>query len=824
MGDENRIPLRAQSAQSGRISKRESMAGLRSLFNKSKFGRDARDVDGALPLREPSKPGSIRASLAEISHWPHMLQPQRSETSLLGTARSPSTPKPLELRSHSSTSRLKPPGSGKSKVSLPSPTLMPRSARMPTGESLPLFHVLPQAIKQAALPACTLSADVLLRLNGSRGSLTARDDLTLSTMSLDDDESAERKAERIWKKHQRALGSKSILEWTTKIYVLVTSGVLLQYSSEGPYDRLPEKILHLTRDSAAFASDAIPGRHWVLQVSSTTDADGVASTDSKSLFAKFTHRASDKKQVSNFLLVLESAEDMDSWLAILRQTIEALGGKKKLSETGTPEVDEFPAELKPQASQRTLIVRDLENYAEVVKQDFAWSPETTSSPRISRESVPADSPFEPHDGVLDDISTTGSRYSSDGQVLDSLRENNNRLSFVSTGQRTFVTSEGSSPACSPVRASFSSHGDEHQQSTQENRTSAEVRLRPNAQAISHRRQSMQPLLTAFESRIDPAARPHSTIMDTAGAKDGQHHSPVCQSTPNFSVPHPSTQAEQIDLHQGLDQGVSPRSSRKPPPTALALARPLSIVMDQPSPSHAQECSRNLNIMCGASSYDDGGPKTAPLRLTRDRDRDALRASLLGERLSSFAPAAHEQTPGPSSAEKSNDACTAPAVENPRLVIEAASPVQDLPSPPPARHWASMIPRAMSSMSNLNATRKLSTSLESTGASSPTSQVPEEERSYRHSLGGVTDLDLGEAGKAPALPTKSKERKLKSPLPDSAATPVASDANTRGLVSRKSMPHLTNVPPPVPPPTCALPPIPKKYQDTSPTSPSSALHT
>ncbi|EON63650.1 hypothetical protein W97_02878 [Coniosporium apollinis CBS 100218] len=39
----------------------------------------------------------------------------------------------------------------------------------------------------------------------------------------------------------------------TKLYILVTSGCLLQYAGEGPSDRLPEKILQLGKDSAAFA-------------------------------------------------------------------------------------------------------------------------------------------------------------------------------------------------------------------------------------------------------------------------------------------------------------------------------------------------------------------------------------------------------------------------------------------------------------------------------------------------------------------------------------------------------------------------------------------
>jgi len=67
------------------------------------------------------------------------------------------------------------------------------------------------------------------------------------------------------KRHRRHLsGSISKADWTEKIYVLVTSGYLMQYAAEGPFDRIPEKMLQLSKDSVVFASDAIPGELFVL--------------------------------------------------------------------------------------------------------------------------------------------------------------------------------------------------------------------------------------------------------------------------------------------------------------------------------------------------------------------------------------------------------------------------------------------------------------------------------------------------------------------------------------------------------------------------------
>src|SRR5690606_25901613 len=78
-------------------------------------------------------------------------------------------------------------------------------------------------------------------------------------------------------------------EWSQKIFVLVTSGYLLQYKGEGHFDRLPEKMMQLNKDSVAFASDAIPGKHWVVQVSQALDDEGtVAPEKSKGLFSRLS--------------------------------------------------------------------------------------------------------------------------------------------------------------------------------------------------------------------------------------------------------------------------------------------------------------------------------------------------------------------------------------------------------------------------------------------------------------------------------------------------------------------------------------------------------
>ncbi len=61
---------------------------------------------------------------------------------------------------------------------------------------------------------------------------------------------AAKKSEKAKSKHRRQIsGSLSRADWTQKIFILVTSGYLLQYSGDGSFDRLPEKMMQLGKDS-----------------------------------------------------------------------------------------------------------------------------------------------------------------------------------------------------------------------------------------------------------------------------------------------------------------------------------------------------------------------------------------------------------------------------------------------------------------------------------------------------------------------------------------------------------------------------------------------
>ena len=206
-----------------------------------------------------------------------------------------------------------------------SPKSTKSSPKPPTRSSAawdppPLFQAYPQAIKHAQLSASTLSADSIIRISNHKRNNSLRDELSQTGTSGDGQAqtAVAKKAEKARRKHRRQVsGSISKSDWTQKIFVLVTSGYLLQYSGDGSFDRLPEKMMQLGKDSVAFASDVIPGKHWVLQISQAMDADGIPAADSRSLFSRLTFRGADyRRTATSLLLVLNSAEDMDLGLLL----------------------------------------------------------------------------------------------------------------------------------------------------------------------------------------------------------------------------------------------------------------------------------------------------------------------------------------------------------------------------------------------------------------------------------------------------------------------------------------------------------------------------
>ena len=202
----------------------------------------------------------------------------------------------------------------------------------------PLFQAYPQSLKHTTLDASCLSADVILRNSSYKKGRNLHEGAKSDPIDTQSVNLILKKAKGGSNKHARKFSASiSSSGWTKHLYVLVDSGYLLQYPGSGRLDRLPDKMMQLGKDTVAFASDAIPGRHWVLQVSQTSGDNAIVLPEPyKGLLSRFGVLSSEyRRTVQNFLMVFDNAEDLDSWLTTIRKEVEALGGQQYQCETPT---------------------------------------------------------------------------------------------------------------------------------------------------------------------------------------------------------------------------------------------------------------------------------------------------------------------------------------------------------------------------------------------------------------------------------------------------------------------------------------------------------
>ncbi|MCJ1481973.1 hypothetical protein MMC06_002134 [Schaereria dolodes] len=441
-------------SQAPALGRRSSKGGLLSLFSRNKSAKRSKLDADLTPTKEQE--GDKVTPAVEVSALSPKTRRTAATQNVPDSARSQEKlPSDLHHKSSKSTARSK-------------PIKKDRSPRTPiTWDPPPLFQAYPQAVKHAELAALTMPAEAVLRNeNHKRSSSSKRESAHVKPDSDAVDARAGKKeaGEKVDVKHtRRGSGSLPKTDWTRKIYVLVTSGFLLQYAGEGNFDRLPEKIMRLGKESAAFASDAISGKHWVLQISQATDEEGKFDVPrSKSVFAKFGFWSDMKRSVSCFLLVLDSPDEMNSWLVAMRKEIEALGGKKYQPDIKVRKAsEEANHQLRERPSRRYLIQRDPNQFTKIqtpteplLRFDFGdavsdggWTQsaiDTSSLKSTRRQSLAIRRSTEAP-------STANTTLSSDHACLDRLRESS-RLS--STSAKTQTSSPRSSPLPSPARADF----------------------------------------------------------------------------------------------------------------------------------------------------------------------------------------------------------------------------------------------------------------------------------------------------------------------------------------------------------------------------------
>ncbi|KAI7968571.1 hypothetical protein EIK77_006590 [Talaromyces pinophilus] len=322
------VPLQPEPAR-----KVASKTSLRGLFARNKALREERKSETTLPAVGERR-GSTTPSTT-VPDTPRSIAPTLASGSTLHASSQVATPT-------ESTFTLDRPGRG-TRVK-PEPKSKVSSSWTPP----PLFQAYPQASKHARLAVPNIAPDTILRIHATQAGNFRNPFQPGEADGGDADADVAKKGKKDAKdkKPVKRGGANSLdqIVFLKKIFVLATAGYLLQYSGEGSYDRLPEKIMRLGPASAAFASDSIPGKHHVVQISQKSTDDGTApAATGRTFLSRFgLQTAESRRSVKTYLVIMSSAQEMNSWLIALRKTIEALGGKKYVPELAPGEDSETP--------------------------------------------------------------------------------------------------------------------------------------------------------------------------------------------------------------------------------------------------------------------------------------------------------------------------------------------------------------------------------------------------------------------------------------------------------------------------------------------------
>lgn len=414
------------------LKRRSSRFGLSSLFSKSKplAVEEVQEKLGVQWECDESTRTPVNAETAGLRR--RDTQHISPESQSLPEMDPPAAP----LRNRASISALRSKASFRREITSKSSTVW---------DPPPLFQAYPQAVRHATLRAPTLSAETILRLHAERNSISNQRVESYTPEVHENKFPKEKKLRR-----PTALDVLSKGAWMDKIFVLITSGYFLQYAGQGQFDRLPEKIIPLSKDSAAFASDAIPGRPYVLQISQVSDEHGTLDTEaSRSRFKSLGLRSQMKRSTSSFLLVFDSPEELSAWMVAVRKEIQAMGGKEyRPDEFRKPAQVESIQELHQRPSQRYLVKRDPNRYSQIPGPvpNVTFS-DNALSPEPSKQAVDSVEPASAKRQSMATQQSVDSRTTSN--TLDRLGESP-RQSYASTAGKTTPSSRDSSPEPSPV--------------------------------------------------------------------------------------------------------------------------------------------------------------------------------------------------------------------------------------------------------------------------------------------------------------------------------------------------------------------------------------
>jgi hypothetical protein len=562
--------IRRDTSPAPSVPKLERSASKMSLFNlfsrpKVEKARGHTEVGLAVPMRPRTPPKAP----------PAVTTPKSS------LRQNPSPPAQQTIRARSSQ-MFRP-------MSMRHP---PPSKEFGSWEAPPLFQAFPQSVKHATVQACVFAPEVLMRTQSQRRQaelLRERMD-SVRDLSMITEDGTE--ANMLEKTHRRLI-SNSVLnppapELVNKIYILVTAGYVLQYAGDGSFDRTPEKVLKLGKDSAAFACDLIPGKHWVLQISSHAHDDGTTGAGPRnSLLSRLrSQNATVRKAANSFLLVLDSAEEMDAWMTVVRKEIDNQGGMKakdEASRASSSTDDTRETRSSDTTSHRYLVQRDPKAPSKIVPVDSPLqsqygSPRVVASEWESNRSDRASSIAESSGGKstqygtqrqsIETSSMATTPISQDQVQLDSLR-GQSRFSYMSnstsfSGPGTRSTSRDSSPAPqSPLlEGTFSATESEPLRSAMSLKS---FHMNPS-NSVASRRRSMQPLPVTNEDFASSTNRP--TLR--------QRHSlfgPVSPTTTSAERPSAAESVMSIDKSKTMQIADIAKDSTMPGADAAREIRP-----------------------------------------------------------------------------------------------------------------------------------------------------------------------------------------------------------------------------------------------------------
>ena len=780
----------ADPSSQTKLVRRESRIGLRHIFSRSKLGN--KNDDQLTPLGPNDRSNGDRSSVADFSNSPYSSQHASSQstlsTSSVSSHRAAENPQPNHSRSFGTLSR----GMRRNKPSQDAPQ---RSL-----EHSPLFLAYPQAIQQATLPAPTISADALLQYE----KLKANEQLTADLSKQ------EKGPKEKSKKKQASKNAPPRIQWTNKIFLLTSNGSVLQYAADSHYSSGPEKVISLGYASAAFVTDVIPGQHWVLQISAdvTAPETEAVAQPSRSLFSKGAQAAAENRIAANMLLVFENAGDMDTWIALVRREIDKIKSKQTPLES---KIGEPSYNVREKPSQRTLIARDLSQKQLYTQDEQSGDNDNT----ITAADFDA---MQEH--CMDDVSTTNSFVSHEGRQLESLRESATRLSLMSSGQRTMITSATSSPSTSPTIDSFPRNSDETPYPLDNEPSS--VKSRPNAAVIAHRRASMQPG-GIFNLEAGTAHHQHDHPMSVSHSRSSTLSQELPNMTPNFSVPTSSSRRYSHSRSSSSDVSIPPsppqpkailpqRPPRGKPPTSLKTSRPLSMVADHPSPQpvlapRPSTSKGEKESQSEPNQVQTPASKGSPPRPAPSSDRIPLRrSSLLNTNNATAASKAPRRLSSLGAVQRHGQ----PLTSDTRGGSDDADHVSQQLSGAPVLTWNDQKRSRRVSMDPFEKTPGR-TGIHSRNGRRTSVRPSAADRVHRrqHSADGVRSMGASSHMPPPMLAPPPTAPLPPIPLASSNPSTRASMLFPRSMNNRRSVAqHSSDGPPLGPPPARSLPPIPQ----------------